>query len=145
MEKEHLGVEHAILPVPENGYCQFHAVVACLMQSSQRFVTKHLGLLPEMPPKSSALQFNRVLQWSRSLILFKFIAERESYSISESLLETRNKDIKTCLRRFQPPPRTLYNPELKESYEEMYNKMVPEQHLNNGQLACFDDKTLAET
>eukprot|EP00965_Chrysotila_dentata_P080626 2660395-Pleurochrysis_carterae.AAC.1 len=27
------------------------------MQSSQHFATKHLGLLPEMPPKSSALQY----------------------------------------------------------------------------------------
>eukprot|EP00965_Chrysotila_dentata_P005095 166904-Pleurochrysis_carterae.AAC.1 len=53
----HLGVEHAILPVPEDAHCQFHAIVACLMQSSQRFATTHLGLLPEMPPQSSALQY----------------------------------------------------------------------------------------
>eukprot|EP00965_Chrysotila_dentata_P262600 6214620-Pleurochrysis_carterae.AAC.1 len=49
------------------------------------------------------------------------------------------------LRRFQPLPKTLYNPKFKELYEEMYNNMVAEQRLNNGQLACFDDKTLAET
>eukprot|EP00965_Chrysotila_dentata_P094160 3112816-Pleurochrysis_carterae.AAC.1 len=55
--EEHLGVEHTILPVPEDGDCQFHAIVACLMQSSQRFATRHLGLLPEMPLKSSALQY----------------------------------------------------------------------------------------
>eukprot|EP00965_Chrysotila_dentata_P030592 1018474-Pleurochrysis_carterae.AAC.1 len=55
--EEHLGVEHAILPVAEHGHCQFHAIIACLMQSSQRFAETHLGLLPEMPPKSSALQY----------------------------------------------------------------------------------------
>eukprot|EP00965_Chrysotila_dentata_P059106 1961790-Pleurochrysis_carterae.AAC.1 len=54
---EHLGNKHAILPVPEDGYCRFHAIVACLMQSSQRFATTHLVLLPKMPPKSSALQY----------------------------------------------------------------------------------------
>eukprot|EP00965_Chrysotila_dentata_P137492 4547792-Pleurochrysis_carterae.AAC.1 len=49
------------------------------------------------------------------------------------------------LRRFQPLPKTLYNPKLKEIYEELYHKTVAEQRLNNGQLVCFDDKTLAET
>eukprot|EP00965_Chrysotila_dentata_P139431 4610479-Pleurochrysis_carterae.AAC.1 len=55
--EEHLGVEHAILPVPEDGHCQFHAIVACVMQSSQRFAATHLGLLPEMPSKASTLQY----------------------------------------------------------------------------------------
>eukprot|EP00965_Chrysotila_dentata_P102019 3367622-Pleurochrysis_carterae.AAC.1 len=53
---EHLGIEHAIPPVLEDGHCQFHAIVACLMHSSQRFATT-LVLLPEIPPKSSALQY----------------------------------------------------------------------------------------
>eukprot|EP00965_Chrysotila_dentata_P262699 6214647-Pleurochrysis_carterae.AAC.2 len=75
----------------------------------------------------------------------EFIAERESYSISESLLDARRKHVKTYLRRFQPPPKTLYNLKLKELHENMYNKMGAEQRFNNGQLACFDDKTLAET
>eukprot|EP00965_Chrysotila_dentata_P141035 4661763-Pleurochrysis_carterae.AAC.1 len=55
--EEHLGVVHAIFPVPEDGHCQFHAIVACLMQNSQRFAATYLGLLPEMTPKSSALQY----------------------------------------------------------------------------------------
>eukprot|EP00965_Chrysotila_dentata_P012333 405499-Pleurochrysis_carterae.AAC.1 len=165
--EEHLGVEHAIVPFPKDGHCQFHAIVACLIQSSQRFATTHLGLLrPEMLPKSSALQYRfriarslarnahlklggnesraRVVTFAESMCN-EFIAERVSYSIPESLLETRRKHVKMYLRRFQPFPKTLYNPKLKEMYEDMYNKMVAEQRLNNRQLACFDESTLADT
>eukprot|EP00965_Chrysotila_dentata_P092179 3042971-Pleurochrysis_carterae.AAC.1 len=75
----------------------------------------------------------------------EFIAERESYNIEETLLETRKKHIKTYLKRSQVLPRTLYNPKLKELYEEMYKNMVKVQDLNNGELACFNHKTLADT
>eukprot|EP00965_Chrysotila_dentata_P219514 6191193-Pleurochrysis_carterae.AAC.2 len=130
------------------------------MQSSHRFATTHLGLLPEMPPKSSALQYRfqiaRTLARNAHLTLAgdetragvvtfaesvcnEFIAERESYPMPKSLLDVRCKHVKMYLRRFQPLPKTLYNSKLKELYEEMYNKMVAEQHLNNGQWACFDD------
>eukprot|EP00965_Chrysotila_dentata_P237532 6201969-Pleurochrysis_carterae.AAC.2 len=62
---EHLGVEHAIFPVPEDGHCHFYSIVARLMRSSTRFATTHLDLLPEMPRKSSALQYR--FQISRTL------------------------------------------------------------------------------
>eukprot|EP00965_Chrysotila_dentata_P077468 2557320-Pleurochrysis_carterae.AAC.1 len=75
----------------------------------------------------------------------EFIAERESYPIPEDLLESRRKHVKMYLKRSQLLPKTLYNPKLKALYEDMYDKMVAEQRLNNGQLACFNDKTLAET
>eukprot|EP00965_Chrysotila_dentata_P134600 4452198-Pleurochrysis_carterae.AAC.1 len=124
------------------------------MQSSQRFATTHLGLLPEMPHKSSALQYR--FQIARTCnahlklggdesragavtfaesVCNEFIAERHSCPIPESLFDARRKHVKMYLRRFQPLPKTLYNPELKKLYKEMYNKMVAEQRLYNGQLA----------
>eukprot|EP00965_Chrysotila_dentata_P116637 3855508-Pleurochrysis_carterae.AAC.1 len=56
----------------------------------------------------------------------EFIAERDSYAIEETLLDTRRKHVKMYLRRSIGLPKTRYNPTLKELYEEMYNKMVAE-------------------
>eukprot|EP00965_Chrysotila_dentata_P079021 2605834-Pleurochrysis_carterae.AAC.1 len=86
------------------------------MQSSQRFATAHLGLLlPEMPPKASALQYRfqialilvrnahlklggdesraEVVTFAESMCN-EFISEQESYPIPESLLDARRKHIK---------------------------------------------------